>query len=141
MRRPVATLVAAAALLALTACGPYAARSFPLGESEDTVPGTWISADGATLDFADDGSFSYDSLPSPISTGTAGDGDGSRCADELADSTARVSGSGTWSYLDNRVRIVFDTWNTELQPYGFASFSGLEYLCDIDGPAYRFDRQ
>jgi hypothetical protein len=139
MRRVAAALGVAALLLGLTACGPYAARSFPLGESEESVPGTWSHDDGATLVFAADGTFGSDTVPSALTTGTGGDG--SQCADQLAESSDRVSGTGTWNFVNQRVRIVFDSWNTELLPYGFGSFSGLEYLCDIDGPSYRFDRQ
>jgi hypothetical protein len=139
MRRAVAVVAAGALLLALTACGPYAARSFPLGAGSDTVPGIWITEDGATLEFDDDGAFGFSELPAAITSGS--DGDGSFCADELAASTDRLSGDGRWSYEGDQVRLQFESRNAALFPFGFASFSGLEYLCDIDGPSYRFDRQ
>ena len=139
MRRSVALLTAAVLLVALAACGPYAARSLPLGASAETVPGTWTSADGATLEFGGDGTFDFTELPGAISAGS--DGDGSFCADDLAASADRVSGSGTWSYEGDQIRLQFESRSAALIPYGFASFTGLEYLCDIDGPSYRFDRQ
>ena len=139
MRRAVALLTAAVLLVALTACGPYAARSLPLGASAETVPGTWTSADGATLEFDGDGSVDFTELPEAISDGS--DGDGSFCADDLAASADRVSGAGTWSYEGDQIRLQFESRIAAFIPYGFASFTGLEYLCDVDGPSYRFDRQ
>jgi hypothetical protein len=87
VRRPLATLAGAALLLTLTGCGPYAARSFPVGAGEDAVPGTWSQADGATLVFAADGTFGYDDLPAAISDGSSGDD--SSCADDLDASADR----------------------------------------------------
>lgn len=127
-------------LVALAGCGPYAPRSFPLGVDESALGGTWRSEDGAEIVFAGDGTLTYSGLPADLPTTSGFD---SYCDDVLAQSTDRVGGSGDWSLEDSgSIFVTLESGSIFLYPVGFLSFSGLEYLCDVDGVgAYRFDRE
>jgi hypothetical protein len=135
----------AVVVLLLTACGPFAPRSLPVGVDENSVTGMWIhdekdSSAGATVDIRSDGTFSYRGLPAEIIDSEAWTSE-LGCNDLISDSTDLRSGEGTWEIHDMGISMNVDESSVWAYPMGFLSFDRIAFICDVDhAGSYVLDR-